>query len=182
MKIFKKLTALYWAQLHLREVRALCDLALSLPTEHRNTDVFFGLWTGVVVAYARSFTQNKGVSAIGAKFKQFDQQRDQALHDRLVEMRHHLHAHKDRSWEEEVATKLFKPNFVSRVFVTVFDDGETEWEVQRPVFPDKYFSDVKQLCNVQAVRLKQESDKMLKRFLESHGVTPGGYDLEMDFP
>jgi hypothetical protein len=170
MKAFKKLTALYWAQLHLKEVRALCELAVSLPEEHRNVDVFFGLWTGVVVAYARSFTQNKGVSAIHAKFKHFDSQRDQALHHRLIEMRHHLHAHKDRSWEEQVATKLFKPNFVSKVFVTVFDDGETEWEVQRPTFPERYFGDVRRLCDVQANRLKEESDEMLKNFLESHDV------------
>ena len=182
MKPVKKLTGLYWAQLHLKEARALCDLAGSLPKEHRNVDVFFGLWTGVVVAYARSFTQNKGVSAIDAKFRCFNTQRDQALHDRLIEMRHHLHAHKDQSWEEQVAAGFGKSNFVSNVFVTVFGNGETEWEVQRPVFSEKYFGDVKRLCDLQSRRLKQESDKMLKRFLESHDVTAGKYDLEADFP
>src|SRR6266516_3859615 len=159
MKVLKKLSALYWAQLHLREARALCDLATSLPREHRNVDVFFGLWSGVVVAYARSFTQNKGVSAIDAKFKRFASKRDQAVHDRLIEMRNHLHAHKDRSWEEQVAAKLFKSNIVSKVFVTVFDSGETEWEVQRPTFPEKYFGDVQRLCDAQVSRLKQESDE-----------------------
>ena len=167
MKGLKKLTALYWAQLHLREARALCDLATWLPKEHRNVDVFFGLWTGVIVAYARSFTQNKGVSAIDAKFRCFGSQRDQVLHDQLIGMRHHLHAHKDRSWEEQVAAKLSKPNFVSKVYVTVLSDGETEWEVQRPTFHEKHFSDVKQLCVVQVNRLKEESDKMLKSFLET---------------
>jgi hypothetical protein len=178
----KKLTALYWAQIHLREVTGLCELALVLPAEHRNSDVFFGLWTGVVVAYARSFTQNKGVSAIDAKFKRFNSQWRQALHDRLIEIRHRLYAHKDRSWEEQVAAKFFKSNFVSKVFVTVFPDGETEWEVQRPTFPEKYFADVKDLCEFQSNRLKQESDSMLKHFLESHNVTAGKYDLEKDFP
>src|SRR6266496_4596167 len=131
MKAVKKLMALYWAQIHLREASALCDLAVSLLPNHRNVDVFFGLWTGVVVAYARSLTQNKGVSAIDAKFKRFDSGRHQALHDRLIEMRHHLHAHKDRSWEEQVAAKIFKSHFLSKVFVTVSSDGETEWELQR---------------------------------------------------
>lgn len=182
MKALKKLSALYWAQLHLREARALCELATSLPTEHQNVDVFFGLWTGVVVAYARSFTANKGVSAIDVKFKRFDSKGHQALHDRLIEMRHHLHAHKDRSWEEQVAAELFNPNFVSKVLVTVFADGETEWEVQRPTFSEKYFSDVKQLCDFQANRLKAESDEMLKHVLESNNVGPGKYDLETDFP
>ncbi|SRR6266496_391616 len=182
MKHLKTLSALYWAQIHLREARALCDLAASLPKEHRNVDVLFGLWTGIVVAYARSFTQNKGVSAIEAKFRRFGSKRDQSLHDRLIEMRHHLHAHKDRSWEEQVTAKLGKPNFVSKVFVTIFSDGETEWEVQRPTFPEKHFSDVRQLCDLQTSRLKQESDKMLKIFLESHDVTPGTYDLATDFP
>jgi hypothetical protein len=182
MKGFKKLTALYWAQLHLREARALCDLAISLPKEHHNVDVLFGLWTGVVVAYARSFTQNEGVSAIDAKFQRFDSQRDQSLHDQLTEMRYHLHGHKDRSWEEQVAASFGKLNFIPKVFVTVFKNGETEWEVQRPVFPEKYFEDVRQLCDVQASRLRQESDKMLKHFLESQCVSPGKYDLETNFP
>jgi hypothetical protein len=178
----KKLTALYWAQIHLKEVIALCDLAASLPSKHRTVDVFFGLWTGVVVAYARSFTRNKGVSAIDAKFKRFNSQRHQELHDRLIEMRHHLHAHKDQSWEEQVAAKVFKSNFISKVFVTVFSDGETEWEVHRPTFPQRYFADVKQLCDLQTNRLKQESDEMLKHFLESHDVRPARYDLQTDFP
>src|SRR5436190_19037535 len=161
MKGFRKLASLYWAQVHFREARALCDLATSLPTEHQNVDVLFGLWNGVVVAYARSFTENKGISAMEAKFGRFDSRRYQALHDRLIEMRHHLHAHKDLLWEEHVAEKLGKPNSVSKIIVTVFNDGETEWEVQRPAFPEKYFNDVKQLCDLQATRLKKASDDML---------------------
>lgn len=177
----KQLTALYWAQLHLREARALCDLAILLPKEHRNVDVRFGLWTGIVVAYARSFMHNKDVSAINAKFGRFGSQRDQSLHYRLMEMRNHLHTHKDRFWEEQVAAKFSKSNFVSKVFVTVLQNGETEWEVQRPTFPEKHFSDVRQLCDLQANRLKEESDNMLKHFLESQDVSPGKYDLETDF-
>jgi hypothetical protein len=182
MKGVKKLAALYWAQLHLREARALCDLAMSLDEHHRDDDVIFGVWTGVVAAYARSFTQNQGISALDAKFSRFALPRDQVLHDRLIEMRNRLHAHKDRLWEEGVAANMGKNESASSVIVTILEDGQTEWEVRRPAFSVAYFADVKALCELQTTRLIQESDGILKNFLESQPVTPGKYDLEKDFP
>lgn len=176
---FKKLTALLWAQLDLKEAAALCALATSGQEEQRSEDTIFGLWTGVVVAYARSFTQNKGVSALDPKFRRFTSKRDQSLHDRLIEMRHRLHAHKDRLWEEMVATTFFpKANAVARIIVRVSEDGQTEWQVQRPVFPHAYFPDVRQLCDFQIDRLVQDSHRILQRFLESRSITPGNYCLE----
>jgi len=178
MRQLKKLTALYWAQLHLKEARALCDLGLSLPKDRRSKDVIFGLWTGIVIAYARSFTANLGVSALDRKFSRFASRHNQNLHDRLIEMRKHLHAHKDLLWEEAAVANMGRTNApVSRVMLTVLEDGETEWEVQRPEFPDTYFTDVKQLCDVQTGRLKEESDGMLKHLLGAEPVTPGNYDL-----
>jgi hypothetical protein len=178
--IVKQLTALYWAQAHMKEAIALCDLASGLSKEQTTDEVYFGLWTGAVVAYARSFTQNDGISALGAEFKQFPTVQYQRHHEQVIELRHNAHCHKSRVWELSNAKTPEDREKLGRILVEILPDGNTEYEITRRVLPISYFADIKRLCLFQLERLVAESNKQLKHLLESHSAGPGTYDLEKD--
>jgi hypothetical protein len=176
MKGIKKLAALYWAQINMNKAIALCNLTASLPKELQSSaDTISGLWAGIGATYSRSFTQNDGISSLDSKFTQFPSTELQQRHDWLIEMRNNQLVHKNRPWEK---TKIAD---IDKIMVTVFDDGNTEWEVKRLHFPNVYFSRIKELCEFQRGRFTQESDGMLKHFLDSQEVSPGTRDLEQDF-
>jgi hypothetical protein len=182
MKGIKKLTALYWAQINMNEAIALCDLAASLTKEQQTAYTIYGLLAGIGAAYSRSFTQSDGISSLDAKFTRFTSSELQQRHDWLIEMRNHQLAHKNRLWEQKMAADIGIKDEISKITVTVSKDGDTEWEVNRIHFPNVQFSRIKTLCEFQRARLIEESDRMLKHFLESPEVTAGIYDLERDFP
>lgn len=174
MKAIRKLTALLWAQKHMDQASALCDLGASLQKPQKET--IHGLWAGIGATYGKSFTQNDGISALDSKFTKFSDPDFQRRHDWLMEVRHNQLAHKNRVWEESLMPD------VGDILVHVSGDGETEWDVQYFDFPNVTFSNVKKLCEYQRARLAQESDGMLKHFLELQGVEGGKtYNLEKDF-
>ncbi len=159
----------------------MCDFAMSLTKEQATGYAIYGLLAGIGSTYSRSFTQNEGISSLDAKFSQFESGELQERHNWLIEMRHHQLAHKDRLWEKEMAAKIGIEDDISRIIVTVSENGDTEWEIKRIHFPNIQFPKIRDLCEFQRARLAEESDGMLKYFMESRGVAPGTYDLERDF-
>jgi len=183
MNAIKKLTALLWAQLHLKESISLCDLAMSLPENQRSRETISALWAGVAVTYGRSFKHSQGMSELDSKFRRFPSDELQRRHDWLLEMRDCQFAHKDRLWETEKAASIGFENELPRILLEVFEDGNTEWEVKGLQYPNVRFYDSKDLCEFQRVRLAQESDAMILHHVKSHDLkSEHTYDLEKDFP
>jgi predicted AlkP superfamily pyrophosphatase or phosphodiesterase len=182
MKAIKRLTALLWAQLHLKQSIALCNLAMSLTENQRSREVISGLWAGLAVTYGRSFKHSNGISALDPKFSSFPSDQLQRRHDWLLDKRDRQFAHKDRLWEEAKAKHIGFEEELPKIMLEVFGNGNTEWEVKGLEYPNVRFSDFKELCEFQRTRLAQESDRMILHQVKSHEVKPGVYDLERDFP
>src|SRR5262245_49899721 len=87
------LRALYWAETHMREARDAANHLIAISQSQ--TDLIHCLYTGIVVTYARSFGENQGLSRIPRKFREFTDVNLQKLHDRLLETRDTMYAHRD---------------------------------------------------------------------------------------
>jgi hypothetical protein len=183
MKAFKKLTAVLWAQHHMRQAIALCDLAMTLPEEQQpNYDTTSGLWTGIAVCYGRAFKHSDGISSLDSKFTTFPSDELRQRHEWLIAMRDHQFAHKDRLWEREKADQIGFKDDLDKIMLIVAEDGETEWEVKSVQYPNVRLSDFKALCELQRERLAKESDAMILHHINSRELEPGTYDLQKDIP
>src|SRR5438093_2917790 len=98
--LVKKLRTLYWAEIHIGEAKEVCVLIRQL--ESPSTKLLFGLQTGAIVTYCRSFGANQGLSALPSEFSSFPKQSQQALHEHLTKVRNLIFAHKDVLREGEV--------------------------------------------------------------------------------
>src|SRR6266568_7647135 len=94
----EKVRALYWAEIHMQEARDTCFHLMRLDREAQER-LSHCIYTGIVVSYARSFGDNQGLSGIESVFRKFPDARMQSLHDVLLEARHNIFAHKNRTHE-----------------------------------------------------------------------------------
>jgi hypothetical protein len=89
------------------DMRSAMALAQVLDERHHGSidELTYGLLTGLVVTYARPFTQSKGgYGRLDSKWSEFPDQPDlQTIHDRLVELRKTLLAHTDDTPHRRVA-------------------------------------------------------------------------------
>lgn len=62
----KELERLIWAHQAWRAAYSLCELGMSLP--ENEADINFGIMTGIIVSYARPFTENNGLGGLNEEF------------------------------------------------------------------------------------------------------------------
>jgi hypothetical protein len=177
----KKLRSLYWAEVHIGEAKAICILIREWKGPPISPKLSYGLWTGIVVSYCRSFGGNKGLSGLDEKFSTFPDAGKQALHKHLIKVRNILFAHKDSLRETEVLAPAHHAE-LPKIRIIVAQDGSTEWEVKRAEPPADLVTKVEQLCEFQIERLNQESSKMLGNCCQGRSYEPGTYVLGEKFP
>jgi hypothetical protein len=183
MKALKKLTAVLWAQHHMKHAIALCDLAMSFPEDRQSDyETTSGLWTGISVCYGRAFKHSDGISSLDSKFSDFPSDQLRRRHEWLIEMRDRQFAHKDRLWERDKAEQIGFKEDLEKIMLIVAEDGNTEWEVKYLLYPNVRFSNVRELCEFQRDRLAQESNAMILHHIHSRELEPGTYDLRQDIP
>src|SRR5882724_4751399 len=96
MKAVETLRALYWAQIHIREAKALCTLIDQWSGPLPSDELLYALFTGIVVSYCRSFGKNDGLSKISSEFSTFHDPEKTVLHQHLMKARDIAFAHKNR--------------------------------------------------------------------------------------
>lgn len=75
---------------------AACELFLKTVTD-LSDDLYYPLFTAIVICYARPFTNNKPFGSLPDKWGKFMDPAQQELHDSLIKTRHELVAHSDYS-------------------------------------------------------------------------------------
>lgn len=102
------------ARTDIESAGALLDLLARRPEVPRTRweDIAWGLWTGVIVSYARPFKQSK--LRLGPEWSTFEDQSLQDLHDQVVgQLRDKLFAHNDSMPHRDV--RLLPPNQADEV-------------------------------------------------------------------
>ncbi len=176
----KKLRALYWAEVHMREARDSSAHLLALGDAAH--ELSHAIYTGIVVSYARSFGANRGLSALPAEFEIFDDQKFQKLHDFLLEARNTIYAHKDEVKEGEKLAPGLPREALSKIKFHIAESGVSHWIVQRPALSPIYLNDIIALCDLQKARLNETSSKMLAACCNGRSYAPGDYVLGETFP
>ena len=75
---------------------AACELFLKTVTD-LSDDLYYPLFSAIVVCYARPFTDNKVFGSLPEKWRKFSDPDQQRLHNSLIATRHELIAHSDIS-------------------------------------------------------------------------------------
>jgi hypothetical protein len=92
----KNLYRLLVARSDIGAAHAACELFLKTVTD-LSDDLYYPLFTAIVVCYARPFTNNKPFGPLPDKWGKFIDPNQQKLHDSLIKTRHELVAHSDLS-------------------------------------------------------------------------------------
>lgn len=92
----KNLYRLLVARSDIDAAHAACQLFLKTVTD-LSDDLYYPLFTAIVICYTRHFTNNKPFGSLPAKWEKFVDQNHQKLHDSLIQTRNELVAHSDSS-------------------------------------------------------------------------------------
>jgi hypothetical protein len=92
----KNLYRLLIARSDIDAAHAACDLFLKTVTD-LGDDLYYPLFTAIVVCYARPFTNNKPFGPLPVKWGVFRDPSQQKLHDSLIKTRNEIVAHSDLS-------------------------------------------------------------------------------------
>lgn len=92
----KNLYKLLVARSDIHAAHAACELFLKTITD-LSDDLYYPLFTAIVVCYARPFTNNKPYGSLPDKWGRFIDPDQQKLHDSLIKTRHEIVAHSDLS-------------------------------------------------------------------------------------
>ena len=92
----KNLYKLLVARSDIDAAHTACELFLKTVTD-LSDDLYYPLFTAIVVCYARPFTNNKPFGSLPEKWGRFIDPNQQKLHDSLIKTRRELVAHSDLS-------------------------------------------------------------------------------------
>lgn len=174
------LKALFYAEWHMKEARAVC-LQIQQLQPTAPPELVHGMYVGVVVSYAKPFGENRGVSKIGSSFTQFPTVQQQVLHAGILEARDVIYAHNDKA---STPKRLRIPENAhgSEAAVLVHADGRATWRLRQAGFGIEIASEIIALCDLQIGRINAKSTGILRHFTDGKAYAPGEYTLGVNFP
>jgi hypothetical protein len=175
----KKLRALYWAEIHMREALQTCEHLNTLNSPSQ--DLSQCIYAGIVISYSRSFGSNKGLSSISSDFCQFPDPQQKKLHEMLLCARNTIYAHRDLSNEGEYLPEHLQKEDFDPIEIHI-TELELLWHIKRPGLPEAYLQDIARLCQFQIDRINDASTEMLRHFCSEKSYPPGIYVLGNTFP
>ena len=179
-KLVKKLRALYWAEIHMREAQDACLHVLQLG--NISQELSHALFTGIVVSYARPFGANQGLPALETAFKTFPTAKAQRLHDGLLEARNLIYAHNDRVTVPTSLNPSVSAAQMNEIEIQIEPSGSSNWLIRRPTLGTSHVEPIGALCEFQIERLNKTSTAILQEFCKGKAYRPGAYTLGVDFP
>jgi hypothetical protein len=169
-----RLKTLIWAEHSWMGAADLCELAMSLPHLKESKNLEHSIATGIIISYARPFTKCNGLGKLGKEFREFkDHESFKSNHDRLLETRHTIFAHKDESWE----TELLRDE--KKYLITIEESGRFQTSMTGIVIDS--FPLILDLINFQKKRILTAKEKLVQS-VANQGIQAGVYTIGEDFP
>lgn len=157
-------------------VRAGCVLLsdAKLPQE---SPLHYVTMAGIIVTYAKPFTENKGVGQLNDKFSTFSTPDLRELHNELLNSRNQLYGHQDISG-------LTMGFHVVPIDPASAQPGMCEFDLI-PVKLEKVISGrqlpkIKQLCDEIDTKLRPEYRDVVNRLFGDRQLAPGLHLLKLD--
>ena len=141
-------------------------------------DLYYPLYSSVVVCYSRPFTNNKPHGALPEKWYTFDDSIHDEMHKKILKARHELIAHSDM-----VVNKAF----IVPAGVTVAKNEKKpivseHIGVQTTMYyyPLSFFENAYNLCLFQGKRISREIDILLDELYEDMELPNAAFEIRMD--
>lgn len=146
-------------------------------------DLYPPMIAGVVVTYSKNFNSASGLGPLPSAYLKFPTQELRTAHEKILESRNRLYAHRDLSYEGR--TRTMKSREPYSVEVTISHDS-TAFLFQ-PIMVDispGRMDKIADLLRFQMSRLQEELDRKLAKVVDfSKGYKQGKvYLLGKDFP
>ena len=175
-KIIKQIKRLIYASDSFQKIEALIEHMESPATKIDET-LYSAMISSVVTTYAVNFNQADGVGPLPKMYEEFDDLKIKEAHNRLLDARNQLYAHRDIHSTKETTEKAYN--------VEVWlQDGML---LQRPymidISPGK-LSEIKALIAFQRSRLQVDLDGKLAQIIDPNKDYKEGqmWELGVDFP
>jgi hypothetical protein len=179
------LRSLACAELTFCEAQGLAELLKTI--DHTKSPLFFTspMMAGVVVTYARNFTESSGMRVLSSDYSSFSDSDLQQTHNSLMDTRHKIYAHRDYTELSQMADPVNPERKGHDVFITFHDEFTGfDFDVASPQQDPATLSDIINLCMFQRTRIAAELKKMIEHCLpEDHEYQVGvSYKIGEDFP
>lgn len=175
-KIIKQIKRLIYASDSFQKIEALIEHMESPDTKIDET-LYSAMISSVVTTYAVNFNQADGIGPLPKMYQEFDDHRIKEAHNRLLDARNQLYAHRDIHSTKETTEKAYKVD-------VWLQDGML---LQRPYMIDissGKLSEIKALIAFQRSRLQVDLDGKLAQIIDPSKDYKEGqmWELGVDFP
>ena len=170
------------ADLAFRQCKALAEHMIA---EHLDATslLFTPQMAGVVVTYAKNFVSADGIGPVPTLFGSFTDAALQDTHDKLMDARHKLYAHRDATAAQTFTYDDASPVVPYQVRVEL-RKGETSFTAL-PAIPElnpTILSFVVRLCDFQSERVRTEFSRIIPIMTAGKTYKAGFYTVGIDFP
>ena len=175
-KIIKKIKRLIYASDSFQKIEYLIEHMKS-PDTKINETLYSAMISSVVTTYAVNFNRADGVGPLPEMYSIFDDPRIEDAHNKLIDARNQLYAHRDIHSTQETSEKAYK-------IEVWLEDGLL---LQRPYMIDISYSklpEIKSLITFQRNRLQVDLDDKLAKVIDTSKEYKEGemWELGVDFP
>ncbi|WP_438455955.1 hypothetical protein [Vreelandella venusta] len=175
-KIIKQIKRLIYASDSFQKIEALIE-HMESPDTKINETLYSAMISSVVTTYAVNFNQADGVGPLPKMYEEFDDRRIKEAHNRLLDARNQLYAHRDIHSTKKTTEKAYK-------VVVWLQDGML---LQRPYMIDissGKLPEIKVLIAFQRSRLQADLDGKLAQIIDPSKDYKEGqaWELGVDFP
>ena len=183
--ISKNLRHLACAELTFSEAQGLAELLQNI--DHSNSPHFLTspMMAGIVVTYARNFTQSNGMRGLSDVYTNFPDSALQQTHDSLMQARHTIYAHRDYTALSQ-RSDPHNPEQKGHDVTIIFHDEFTgfDFDVASPQQDPGTLPEIIRLCMFQRTRISEELKTIIERCLPAdHSYVAGvAYKIGNDFP
>ena len=175
-RIIKQIKRLIYASDSFQKIEALI-VHMESPDTKIDETLYSAMISSVVTTYAMNFNQSDGIGPLPKMYEEFEDRRIKEAHNRLLDARNQLYAHRDIHSTKETTDKAYK--------VEVWlQDGML---LQRPYMIDissGKLLEIKALIAFQRSRLQVDLDGKLAQIIDPSKEYKEGqmWELGVDFP
>ena len=164
------------ASQNMEDVIKTCPI---LEEVHDDIHLKHCLWTGVVVSYARSFGENRGISSLPKEFREFPDPDMQTQHNKLLEFRNLIFAHRNVLKESTMFDESIPIEELNTMKVT-YEQSIVKIGIYRSSFEKIKVRHTQGLAEFQKKRIDIAISKALDSMIVSGEIIPGINEFRID--
>lgn len=146
--------------------------------DHLGDDLYYPLFSAMVVCYARPFTNNRPYGSIPNRYERFESQRHRRIHRQIIDARHELIAHSDMTIRK--AQIVPAGTRIGRHGDQDINSAGLGSQVSHYFFTISMFPEVKATAKIFGDRINSDIETLLHELYEGMELPKRPFDLKVD--